>query len=102
LLDRIKVVVVDDGSVDRTAQSIEHFRTTVAPNEQDKFEWLFRRHETNRGKGAAIRTALLDADTDLTVMHDADLEYHPRDLLKMIPLFEQEVHLLPPSIGWGL
>jgi glycosyltransferase involved in cell wall biosynthesis/phospholipid N-methyltransferase len=90
LLHRVKVVVVDDGSVDRTAQSIEHFRTTVAPNEQDKFEWLFRRHETNRGKGAAIRTALLDADTDLTVMHDADLEYHPRDLLKMIPLFEQE------------
>ena len=90
LLHRIKVVVVDDGSFDGTAQSIEHFRNTVASEEQGKLEWLFRRHETNRGKGAAIRTGLVEADTDLTVIHDADLEYHPRDLLKMILLFEQE------------
>jgi glycosyltransferase involved in cell wall biosynthesis/phospholipid N-methyltransferase len=90
LLHRIKVVVVDDGSIDKTAQSIEHFQNTVASEEQGKLEWRFCRHETNRGKGAAIRTGLLEADTDLTVTHDADLEYHPGDLLKMIPLFEQE------------
>jgi glycosyltransferase involved in cell wall biosynthesis len=48
------------------------------------------RHEHNQGKGGAIATGLEHADTDLTVIHDADLEYHPRDLLDMIPLFIDE------------
>ncbi len=47
-------------------------------------------HEKNQGKGAAIRTALEHADTELVVIHDADLEYHPQDLLQMIELFLYE------------
>src|SRR5207244_13366391 len=54
------------------------------------FEWIFLCQERNQGKGAALRTALEHADTELAVVHDADLEYNPRDLLKMIPLFLQE------------
>ena len=91
LLQRIKVIVVDDASKDQTPVAIERFRESLQAEQWcGKFEWKFLRHEHNQGKGAALRTGLEYADTDLTVFHDADLEYHPRDLLKMIPLFVEE------------
>ena len=43
--------------------------------------------QSNQGKAAAIRTGLVYADTELTVIHDADLEYHPQDLIKMVKVF---------------
>jgi len=88
LLESIRVIVVDDGSSDGTAQAIQHFRATLDAEGQDgKFSWLWLRHEVNSGKGAAIRTALQHVDTELVVIHDADLEYHPRDLMKMAEVF---------------
>ena len=39
---------------------------------------------------ASLRAGLEHADTELTVFHDADLEYHPRNLLKMVPLFLEQ------------
>ena len=85
----VKVIVVDDGSTDGTAAAIERFRKLA---EQEKKQdgnicWLWLRHSENSGKGAAIRTALAQADTDLVVIHDSDLEYHPSDLLKMVEVF---------------
>ena len=91
LLRRIQVVVVDDGSTDQTPAALARFQQSIEREfAGGKFEWVFLRHPHNRGKGAAIATGLQHADTELTVMHDADLEYQPRDLLKMIPLFLQE------------
>ena len=55
-----------------------------------KLTWRFLRHERNGGKGAAIRTALAQATCELTVIHDADLEYHPRDLLRLVRVFVEE------------
>jgi glycosyltransferase involved in cell wall biosynthesis len=91
LLDRIEVIVVDDGSSDQTAQSIENFRISLDQNGCDpKFSWTFLRHDKNSGKGAAIRTGLSHATAELLVVHDADLEYHPRDLLQMVEVFLYE------------
>jgi glycosyltransferase involved in cell wall biosynthesis len=91
LLERIEVIVVDDCSRDQTAAALERFRASAGQHPADaRIEWHFLRHERNRGKGAAIRTALADASCELAVIHDADLEYHPGDLLKMIPLFFDE------------
>jgi glycosyltransferase involved in cell wall biosynthesis/phospholipid N-methyltransferase len=88
LLDLIKVIVVDDGSKDGTADAIGRFRASVESGGADrKFSWVWVRHEKNSGKGAAVRTGLTHADTELVVIHDADLEYHPRDLLKMVEVF---------------
>ena len=88
LLDSIKVIVVDDGSSDGTAAAIDRFRKSVEPAEPgSKFSWIWVRHEKNSGKGAAIRTALEYVDTELVVIHDADLEYHPVDLPKMVQVF---------------
>ena len=52
--------------------------------------WRFRATTQNRGKGAAVRTALAAATCDITVIHDADLEYHPRDLLRIVAVFVEE------------
>ena len=91
LLRRIKVIIIDDGSTDQTPAKLCHFQASIDESFGDgKFDWKFIQHERNKGKGAAIRTGLAYADTDLAVIHDADLEYHPRDLLKMIPLFLEE------------
>ncbi len=106
LLSRAQVIVVDDGSSDGTGEALGRFieeqglrpvhpSTTAGPGEPlakpgSKIEWIFLRHEQNRGKGGAIQTALARADCDITVIHDADLEYHPADLLRMVKVFEEE------------
>ena len=90
LLDRIQVIVVEDGSSDRTPAVLARFRRSLADFSDSKFEWLFLQHEVNRGKAAAIRTGLAHAHTELVAIHDADLEYHPQDLLKMVQVFFAE------------
>ena len=93
LLDRLQVVVVDDGSTDRTAEVLRDFGARMAARPAApglRAEWIFDRHAANAGKGAAIQTALRHASGAITVIHDADLEYHPRDLLRFLPVFTEE------------
>ncbi|MGC1543501.1 MAG: glycosyltransferase [Candidatus Acidiferrales bacterium] len=90
-LQGITVIVVDDCSTDATADAIDRFRKHLESSPDfRKFNWVWLKHATNMGKGAAIRTALAHVDTQLVVIHDADLEYHPRDLLQMLELFLYE------------
>jgi len=90
LLRRVQVVIVDDGSSDNTPAALEAFKRSVAEEPPDRMEWIFIRHGSNQGKAEAIRTALSHANAELTVIHDADLEYHPSDLLKMLQVFSEE------------
>jgi dolichol-phosphate mannosyltransferase len=71
-----EIIVVDDGSVDGTAAILE--RWTIHPN------ILVLRHQRNRGKGAAVRTALAYARGTITIIHDADLECDPGDWPSLI------------------
>jgi glycosyltransferase involved in cell wall biosynthesis len=89
-LNRVRVIVVNDASTDQTGEVLRSVREKLERPNATRLEWIFQEHPKNQGKGAAIRTALEYADTDLVVIHDADLEYHPEDLLKMIPLFATE------------
>lgn len=88
-LARIQVVVVDDCSKDETPRVLARFREEEAAR-GGRIEWVFLRHEANGGKGNAIRTALAKAECEVTVIHDADLEYHPDDLLRIVEVFERE------------
>jgi len=46
-------------------------------------------HTVNQGKGAALRTGIRDATGDFVAVHDADLEYDPNDLVRLLgPLRE--------------
>src|SRR3954468_21767540 len=87
-LDRVEVIVAYDASKDHTPQVLEEFQQRLGP--EPKMTWLFLRHERNGGKGQAIRTALERATCEITVIHDADLEYHPRDLLRIVRIFVEE------------
>jgi len=65
-----EVVVVDDGSADRSREILAGLsdpRLTVVL------------HEHNRGKGAALRTGFSRATADFVVVQDADLEYDPAE-----------------------
>ena len=76
----LEVVVVDDGSSDKTVAILETF---------DDPRVRLIQHPMNRGKGAAIRTGIEAATGDYIGIQDADLEYDPADLAKLlVPLDE--------------
>ena len=71
-----ELIVVDDGSTDGSQSVLE--RREAA----DGFKLI--RHERNRGKGAAVRTALEAAAGEFAAIFDADLEYDPGDLRPLL------------------
>jgi dolichyl-phosphate beta-glucosyltransferase len=64
-----ELVVVDDGSVDRTAELVRAFASS-AP---DRVRVRVLAHERNRGKGSAVRTGCLAAQGEYVVFTDMDL-----------------------------
>jgi glycosyltransferase involved in cell wall biosynthesis len=90
VLERVQIIVVNDGSSDRTGEALARFKEEIAEYPNEKLNWQFITHEKNKGKAAAIHTALSAATEELCVIHDADLEYHPADLLKMVQVFVSE------------
>lgn len=80
---RMQVVVVDDGSTDGSRQIVERFA-------QAHPEVELVCHEANRGKGAAVRSGIARARGAYTVVQDADLEYNPADLVRLLETAERE------------
>src|SRR5262245_10520553 len=71
-----EVIVVDDGSRDGTRDVLAELADRLP------IRALF--HEGNRGKGAAIRTALAEAKGEIVIIQDADLEYDPEEYPRLI------------------
>lgn len=69
----VQIIVVNDGSTDKSAEIIKKI-----PN------IIFINNQTNHGKGFALRTGFIKATGDVILIQDADLEYNPNEHLKLI------------------
>jgi len=78
----LELIAIDDGSSDGSGQALETLRGAGPVD-------IVIRHPTNRGKGAAIRSGIAAVTGDIVVVQDADLEYDPADLPRLIqPILE--------------
>ncbi len=79
---RCELIVIDDGSTDGSADVLRELASTY----EEIRPGYFKR---NRGKGAAVKAAFDVAKGTIAVVQDADLEYDPRDLPRLLkPIIE--------------
>jgi glycosyltransferase involved in cell wall biosynthesis len=75
-----EVILVDDGSADGTREVLRNL---------DPATYKVIYHETNQGKGAAVRTGFEHCTGDIVLIQDADLEYDPSEYPRLLkPILE--------------
>ena len=81
-VDLVKeIIIVDDSSTDGTKDILNELK--------DEKEITVFFHQTNQGKGAALRTAFQHVKEEIVIIQDADLEYDPQEYSKLIkPIIE--------------
>ena len=70
-----EIIFVDDGSTDNTQEVIKKYKTVR----------YFK--QSNQGKGSAVQRGIKNAVGSTVLVQDADLEYDPKDYLKMLKPF---------------
>src|SRR3989344_2015072 len=95
-----EIILVDDHSTDGTMEFVKNL------NSENLKVFV---HEKNQGKGGALHTGFDHASGDIVVIQDADLEYDPAEIHKVLqPFFDSNAQVvygsryLNPSEGLGL
>src|SRR6266550_5093622 len=81
----IEYIIVDDGSTDSSVSKIQSLKSKKIK--------LFT-HKSNKGKGAAVRTGIKYATGDYIIIQDADLEYNPKDIAKLIHAISEKYQVV--------
>jgi glycosyltransferase involved in cell wall biosynthesis len=80
-----QIILIDDCSTDGT-------RDLIKSKFLNKFDKVIF-HKTNQGKGSCIISAQKYISGDLVIIQDADMEYNPVDLIKIINLFKKKLNI---------
>ena len=78
----LEIILVDDCSDDGTVNIIKNYKR------DSRIKIVF--HLKNKGKGAAIKSAVKFISGDLVLIQDADLEYNPKDYKKILDKFKED------------
>jgi len=84
----LEIIIVDDASSDQSYMLAKKLEATF-------LEISVFRHKKNKGKGAALRTGFAKATGDFVAIQDADLEYDPMELKKLLsPLIDNKADVV--------
>ena len=81
------IIVVDDGSIDKTTQIIERIKAL------GRYQLIFLRHEKNQGKGAALQTGfkyILEKEYQGVITIDADAQHETEEINDFLALIKKE------------
>jgi glycosyltransferase involved in cell wall biosynthesis len=86
-LDKIsisdEIILIDDGSTDSSFKLVQNFI-------KDKKKYKTIQSTSNKGKGDALNQSRGHITSEYVVIHDADLEYNPTDLIEMYSVVEKD------------
>ena len=82
IIEEKEIIIVDDCSKDNSCKLVEDNINNFS------IKIKIFKHDKNQGKGASVHTGIRNASGDVFFIQDADLEYDPRDILKMIEAME--------------
>ena len=81
--DIFEVIAVDDGSKDNSREILTEYAKT-----EPRLKVIF--HQVNGGKTAALQTGIAATSGNVVIIQDADLEYDPMDINKLLQVFREK------------
>ena len=90
---RKEIILIDDGSTDGSSELAKSLTKRFVDDKLNQVKLL--RHQTNVGKGAALKTGFAQVTGDIVIIQDADLEYDPDEFPRLIqPIIEDKADVV--------